>query len=307
MAGSCRKMVELAVWFCRDANTGYDQGNRWDLPRFPDIKYPGETDCSALTYECALLAGFNVPSSGTRYTRTIDRDFRRAGFIRIPFASVGGKDGLVPCDVLYKDGHVAIWTGDRIAEAYGDEKGGIKGGKAGDQANETRLSPYRGGWTYVYRYPDNDILTPPPAWPNVEEGMEMGDIIAEGSNNVAQEFNQMRYSYRWIQHADGRLEAYVSDYFNGGNGAGYGKDYYLTKTLEFPSMQPWPVVDGEPQVIPAFVEPPMIPGVSVRGSSNLLNIQWTSVGKEKATFWVSGPAKQIPRFCIDVHLEGFWK
>ncbi|MBQ3387342.1 MAG: hypothetical protein IJG53_08470 [Eggerthellaceae bacterium] len=264
-------MVERAIWYCTTANVGYDQGNRWDFPAFGDAEYPGETDCSALTYQCGLDAGFNLPTSGARYTGTIDRDFRAAGFIRLNYT---GKADVRYGDILLKDGHVAITDGTSIYEAYIDEKGGIRGGVAGDQANETRRSPWRDGWTYIYRYPD-------------PEEAKMHKTSQEG------------YIYHAVHHDDGWVTIYISDYFNAVAKASV-KDYYgnpyAEKTLYYPDEF-------------EFVEPPYC-DLQVRATSDLLNWQPYSLEAGCCKFWVWNVQTSlkrrwlIPRFSVDAVVHG---
>lgn len=288
MPGDVSRMVDYAIWFCRDANLGYDQWNRWAFPAYGDKFTPGECDCSSLVYHCAELAGFNVPTSGTRYTGTMLRDFRNAGFVWVQTSSTDWQPG----DILYKDGHTAIWTGTHIAEAYGDEANGSHGGQSGDQKNETRLSPKRGGWLGYFRYP-TPVPKPKPQKVEVEVNVELG------TNGVAHKFAQDTYAYEWEKYDDGRLVYKVSDYYNGGNGSAYGYGYYLEKTM------PWPhVMDAE---APAFVDVPYITGYSVRASNNLLDLHFNNQTKDKATFWVIATKRAIPKFYVDIKVEGHWK
>ena len=265
------RMVELAVWYCATANVGYDQGNRWDLPPLGDTEYAGETDCSALTYDCAAIAGFDVPTSGTRYTGTIDRDFRAAGFVRIAFT---GKADVRSGDILYKEGHVAIWTGKYIAEAYIDEHGNIRGGAAGDQANETRLSPWRDGWTWIYRYPD-------------PEEAKMHKTTQEG------------YTYHAVHEDDGWVTIYISDYYNEvpkTKVSDYFGNPYTAKILDYPSEF-------------EFVEPPYC-DIQVRATSDLLNVQPYSLEMGRCQFWVWNVQTSlkrrwlVPRFSVDAIVHG---
>lgn len=290
---SVAKMVEYATWYCADANLGYDQYNRWDFPAIGDTTTPGECDCSSLVYQCAVLAGFDLPTSGTRYTGTMHRDFTRAGFEWHQTSSTDWEPG----DILYKDGHTAIWTGKYIAEAYGDENGSWRGGKAGDQANETRLSPKRGGWLGYFRFPQP---TPAPVWPQEVEPMgEAKDyIIEEGGRMAAHETDQKAYTVIWQKWASGRLTAEGSDYFNGGTGKRYEGQYYLDKILDTPHAD-------DPSA-PAFVEPPKAI-IQARATSGWVDAQPYTLSAEKIGFWVYGTRRTIPRFSVDFIMDGFWK
>ncbi len=296
MDAKVQKMIDLWLWYCGEANLGYDQWNRWDFPKYGDTQYAGECDCSSLMYHCAVEAGFNLPTSGTRYTGTMKRDFQNAGFKYATFTNI--KD--VPAgSILWKSSHTGGWTGHYICEAYIDEKGGDHGGKDGDQGNETRLSAPRGGWEGYFYWPEAE---PAVKWP--QEVEPLGDavdyIIEEGSNNVAHVMNQEKYTFRWEKWASGKLVCIVSDYFNAGTGTSYRNGYYMSKTLEFPSM-----MDDK---APAFVEPPFITGCVARGGTGwACTIQFNNIYKNKAPFWVMSPYRSIPKFYIDVRLEGSWK
>lgn len=286
-----QKMIDLWTWCCSEANIGYDQGNRWDFPPIGNTTYAGECDCSSLMYWCAVQAGFPLPTSGTRYTGTMKRDFPNAGFKWVAFTNIYD----VPAGaILYKEGHTAGWTGRYICEAYSDEKNGSRGGRDGDQANETRLSPPRNGWEGYFVYPETT------EWPKECEpvGAIVDYIIEEGSNNIPHENEQGEYCFRWEKWASGKLVAYVSDYYNGGTGSSYRGSYYLSKTLDFPASH------GD---APEFIEPPFI-SWSVRGGQGwAASIQFYSVYANKALFWVYSSNRNIPRFSLDATLTGLWK
>ena len=293
MDARVQKMIDLWLWYCSEANLGYDQWNRWDFPKYGDTQYAGECDCSSLMYQCAVEAGFKLPTSGTRYTGTMKRDFQNAGFKWATFSNINE----VPVGaILWKTSHTAGWTGRYICEAYGDENGGSHGGRDGDQANETRLSPPRGGWEGYFYWPE---AIPAVVWP--QEVEPMGDakdyIVEEGSNGVGHAYEQNKYAYRYEKWASGKLVCYISDYFNAGNGNSSGGSYFLSKTLEFPEMYGGP----------AFVEPPYIAGYTVRAGSGYIDIQFYNLYKNKAPFYAYGSKKAIPKFYVDATLVGSWK
>ena len=269
MAASVSRMVELVEWYCGTANLGYDQWNRWAFPEPGDATTPGECDCSSLVYHCAELAGFDVPKSGTRYTGTMMRDFTKAGFQWIADTSTNNwKTG----DILYKDGHTAIWTGKYIAEAYGDETGGSHCGKDGDQGNETRLSPKRAGWLGYFRFPDP---------------------IAEGDHKTMQD----KYIYHAEQREDGWVTIYISDYFNAVDSPmNYYGNPYTEKTLYYPEEFD-------------FEEPPYCV-IFPRATSDLINIQPYSLETDRCRFWVWNVQTNlkkrwlVPRFSVDAIVTG---
>ena len=290
MDARVQRMIDLWVWCCAEANIGYDQWNRWDFPTYGDTQYAGECDCSSLMYWCAVQAGFDLPTSGTRYTGTMKRDFVAAGFKWAAFTSMAD----VPAGaILWKSSHTAGWTGRYICEAYEDERGGSHGGQDGDQANETRLSAPRGGWEGYFFWPETE---PAVVWPQEVEPMgEAKDyIIEEGGNNVAHAFNQGDYGYRWEKWASGKMVLIVSDWYNGGNGSHYKGSYYLTKTVAFPSEV-------------AFMEPPYCTGLVLRAGEGWVSGQPCACYKNKMEFWVHSTGRAMPKFSGDFRFEGSWK
>ena len=290
-----QKMIDLWIWYCSVSNLGYDQGNRWDFPEYGDTEYAGECDCSSLMYHCAVLAGFNLPTSGTRYTGTMKRDFVNAGFKWYTFTNIYD----VPAGaILYKSGHTAGWTGHYICEAYGDERGGSRGGAAGDQANETRMSAPRNGWEGYFYWPETE---PPVVWPKEVEPMPAGEavdyIVEEGSNAVAHVNKQETYFYRYVKYASGLMKCYISDYFNGGTGSKYEGQWFLNKTLDYPELHGGP----------AFIDVPIVGDPSVRAANGYVTIQFNNIYKNKATFYAFGTKKVLPKFYVDVILVGSWK
>lgn len=300
------EQIEEAVlyseWLCRDANAGYDQANRWDFPPKPqivdgkcvgDTAYAAETDCSSLVYTVLKWAGYLVPPINF-YTGNEISILTGIGFKKIAFVESEGKNQLLVGDILYKSGHTAIWTGSAIAEAYGDENGNAKYGQAGDQLNdtdhgETRLSPYRGGWTYILRAPEpeKDLH-----WVRQDGNCEFG------GNGVPRAFEQDKYTYEYEKYDDGRLIIRLSDYFNGGTGKSYKYGYFLDKPLEFPSK-------GDDKA-PKFVDIPHV-WIQCRAYTNLLNGHIHDMDTEQALVWFYAPHPTIPRFWVDVKLEGHWK
>jgi hypothetical protein len=281
-------MVELIEWYCGTANLGYDQYNRWDFPEPGDAVTPGECDCSSLVYHCAVLAGFDLPTSGTRYTGTMKRDFVKAGFEWIADA---GTDNWKAGDILYKDGHTAIWTGKYIAEAYGDETGGATGGKTGDQGNETRLSPKRAGWLGYFRFPEPDPPTPDPdPFPVV--------LLAEGEKGV-HSYSQTTAYVHWWKYNDGRLVAHISDWYNAGTGSQYGNAYSIGKKLYFPSD-----IDSK---CPKFVKVPIVSTPCVRANQNLMTGMVSNLKSNSGDWKFIASQRAIPKFWADYTIEGFWK
>ena len=82
------------------------------------------------------------------------RGFEKTGFFKLPY--VKGME-LIRGDVLWRDGHVAMFIGDgEIVSAHANEMGTATGGKPGDQTGrEIDVSSFAGSgkWLYVLRLP----------------------------------------------------------------------------------------------------------------------------------------------------------
>ena len=146
--------IQRMIYWCTEANLGYDQGDRWD------IRVNGRCDCSSLTYwalwESNLLKRPANYKSITLYTGTIAEDLVDAGWQRLP-ANIAS---LQPGDVLLSEfHHVAVCVsghgwGATLAEANWGERGAT-GNAPGDQTGyETRLTKvyvHSCGWDYILR------------------------------------------------------------------------------------------------------------------------------------------------------------
>lgn len=138
------KMVKHAKDIAADDSHGYSQARRWG----PDY------DCSSLMYECARFAGYDVPTSGTRYTGTMVSHFKQAGFTCLKFD--GNLNDLDPGDILLNTReHTEMYIGNgKLVGAHIAETGGVDG-KTGDQTgNEISICN-------VYNYPWEYVLVPP--------------------------------------------------------------------------------------------------------------------------------------------------
>lgn len=148
------KMVKHAKDIAADDSHGYSQARRWG----PDY------DCSSLMYECARFAGYNVPTSGTRYTGTMLEHFKKAGFKAIPFD--GNLGDLDPGDIMLNvENHTEMYIGSgKFVGAHIAETGGVDG-KPGDQTgNEISVcNAYipSFGWDYVLVPPEESKGTTP--------------------------------------------------------------------------------------------------------------------------------------------------
>ena len=149
MATRIEKMVDYALEVARDDKRGYSQVRRWP-------SQGTDFDCSSLMYEAAHQAGYSVPTSGTRYTGTMLRDFTKAGFTALPFD--GNLYGLDPGDIMLNVAtHTEMYIGGgKFVGAHCSETGGIDG-KPGDQTgNEISIVN-----AYIPSYGWDYVLVPP--------------------------------------------------------------------------------------------------------------------------------------------------
>lgn len=143
------KAAKFMEQIAADNSHGYDQLKRWG----PDY------DCSSLVITAYEQAGVKVKTAGATYTGNMYAAFIRCGFKDITkdiSLSVGAS--LRRGDVLLNTSHhTAMYIGNgKLAEAAINEKGGIYGGKTGDQTGqEIRIrSYYNYPWGCVLRYPE---------------------------------------------------------------------------------------------------------------------------------------------------------
>jgi hypothetical protein len=137
-------------YWCDEGNLGYDQSNRWD------VRYGGETDCSALVIHCLQEAGFDTGDAS--YTGDLSANLTAWGWERLAFDANSLRVG----DIILNDVHhvVAVTEGSGasclVSYASIDENGNASGGKAGDQTDRetlTRSLYYPSyGWDCILRY-----------------------------------------------------------------------------------------------------------------------------------------------------------
>lgn len=151
------RAVQIMCDIAKDDKHGYDWTYRWG-------EY-GDYDCSSLTIHSFKKAGFNL--DGATYTGNLKSVLIREGFKDVK-ASKECLSGfkidwkkLLPGDILLNElNHVAVYVGEGLlVEASINEKGGVRGGKPGDQTGrEIAINPYRNyrfGWDCVMRAPEN--------------------------------------------------------------------------------------------------------------------------------------------------------
>ena len=146
--------IEVAVSYAEgiaaDDSHGYDQPGRMGQ----------DFDCSSLVGRSLVHAGFNYPAGFSPSTREMKRYLEAIGFVWHD-----GLGGVQRGDVLWKPGHTAFAiSSNRIVEACINERGGISGGRRGDQTgNEIRTTNINNyNWSGYWRAPDEaeEDMTP---------------------------------------------------------------------------------------------------------------------------------------------------
>ena len=143
--------IDMAVAWIRaaaaDPAVGYDQTMRWGQ----------DYDCSSLVITAWEKAGVPVKEKGATYTGNMKSAFLACGFEDVTARvdrSTGG--GLMTGDVLLNEvNHTAmVIAPGQIAEAAGNELGGITGGTTGDQTGQEvwERGYYNYPWNCVLRY-----------------------------------------------------------------------------------------------------------------------------------------------------------
>lgn len=138
MTADLGKFVKAMVWAANSDKVGYDQS----LPDRLSVEFYSdkltETDCSWLAVAALRYAGFET--GGASYSGNMSEELCKHGWKRVR------NDGNPQTgDILLNDAdHVAVYVGNgMLAQASIDEKGGIRGGKAGDQTgNEVNVRAY---------------------------------------------------------------------------------------------------------------------------------------------------------------------
>ena len=145
-AGGAEKAVKWAIGIANDNSHGYDQANRWGNPDY---------DCSSLVITAFEKAGIKMKSAGATYTGNMYSAARSLGFADVTNGiNLGNGKGLKRGDILLnRKNHTAMYVGNgKVVQASSNEKGGIRGGKPGDQTGkEINVSSYQ-------NYPWNDVL-----------------------------------------------------------------------------------------------------------------------------------------------------
>lgn len=148
------KAVDYMKKIAADSKHGYSQLSRWGNP-----DTWSDYDCSSLVISAYQAAGVPVKDKGATYTGNMYNAFIKCGFKDVTSKiDLATGAGLQAGDVLLNHlCHTAMMIdGKNLAQASIDEKGGIMGGKVGDQTGKeihTR-SYYNYPWNCVLRYPE---------------------------------------------------------------------------------------------------------------------------------------------------------
>lgn len=148
------KAVDYMKKIAADPKHGYSQVNRWGNP-----DTWSDYDCSSLVISAYQAAGIPVKDKGATYTGNMYSVFLQCGFKDVTNKiNLATGSGLIAGDVLLNhQNHTAMMIStSQLAQASIDEKGGISGGKVGDQTGyeiHTR-SYYNYPWNVVLRYPE---------------------------------------------------------------------------------------------------------------------------------------------------------
>lgn len=148
------KAVKYMKDIAADPKHGYSQLSRWGNPNTVS-----DYDCSSLVISAYEAAGIPVKSKGATYTGNMYNAFVKCGFkdVTKDVNLTTGK-GLIAGDVLLNHQcHTAMMIDSKhLAQASIDEKGGIMGGKPGDQTGQeiNTRGYYNYPWNVVLRYPE---------------------------------------------------------------------------------------------------------------------------------------------------------
>ena len=171
MSAVVEQAVNWAVGIAKDDSHGYDQLHRWGTPDY---------DCSSLVISAYEQAGVPVKENGATYTGNM-----RAAFVKCGFKAISYTKGMTlkRGDVLLNEKHhTALYIGNgSIVQASINEKGGIYGGKQGDQTGKEiavgTFYEFRYGWNYVLRYEDKEeVILVDVKMPRLAKGSKCAEV-----------------------------------------------------------------------------------------------------------------------------------
>ncbi len=142
----------------------------------------GDYDCSEMARTCAETAGLVSPSTHM-WTGNEDAVLKAAGFKEVALRNK--RRG----DILWKTGHTGIYLGGgMMADAHGDEWGGITGPREGDQTGrEIEVRPVSScSWERCYRPPAGEFGVEARLEPSIERGVDVSNWHgADGAAAIA--------------------------------------------------------------------------------------------------------------------------
>ena len=158
-----------AINIANDNTHGYDQIHR----QGPDY------DCSSLVINAFEQAGIKVKEAGATYTGNMRAAFVKCGFKSIKY--VKGMELKRGDVVLNEKHHTLLYLGNgKMVQASSNEKGGIYGGKTGDQTGREiyvgNFYEFSKGWDYVLRYEENEVIMVNVEMPRLTQGMRCPEV-----------------------------------------------------------------------------------------------------------------------------------
>lgn len=161
MISYAEAIAQCAEHIARDDTHGYSQPNRKgygteELTFSDGTKYyihHGDYDCSEMARQCVESAGL-LSHDSHMWTGNEHDVLTSVGFSVVPLSD------RTRGDILWKPGHTGIYLGrNYMADAHGDEWGGITGPTQGDQTgSEIEIRPYGScSWTRCYRPPQGIV------------------------------------------------------------------------------------------------------------------------------------------------------
>ena len=154
--GIPNRIAEIAEHYAAHNAHGYSQPNRGtggpEVIQLSDgttvTINAGDVDCSEMVRQC-VNGALGYEAIRDMWTGDEPTKLAAVGFINYAYPVA-----LVRGDIMYRNGHTAVYVGnDQIAEAAWDEYGGTSGPTAGDQTgDEVRVAAVGTNWARVFRW-----------------------------------------------------------------------------------------------------------------------------------------------------------
>lgn len=150
------RIAEIAEHYAAHDAHGYSQPNRGTggtetitLSDGSQVTINGgDVDCSEMVRYC-VNGALGYEAIRDMWTGDEPTKLTAVGFINYAYPI-----SLVRGDIMYRNGHTAVYVGnDQISEAAWDEYGGTSGPTAGDQTgDEVRIAAVGSNWSRVFRW-----------------------------------------------------------------------------------------------------------------------------------------------------------